>query len=286
MSHVNGIQRWVVRSRAWALTATFIPIGLGSLRAYKDGAFSWLLFALIFVCGCLLQVTVNFLNTYVDGVKGVDDERTERSKCPKELALLKRAACVTLGLALMLTAGIIYLSTWKLLYFAVAGILGTVFYTSRFFKYAGGGVPGVFVLMGLLEPMAAYYAQTQRLSWVLLMLSLPVACLVAAILHGNDLRDMKSDAACGISTFALLLGERRAWVTYVVLITAPFVLVAASVAILPSLWPTLLTFLLLPLAGKLAIGAARHAPGAYEKEGGRLHFLFGMLLLIGLLFAP
>ena len=154
------------------------------------------------------------------------------------------------------------------------------------------GLPAVFFLMGVLMVGASYFAQTGALSWTPLIASLPVSCLVAAILHGNDLRDTVTDRAASIQTTTLIVGDRAAQTLFYALHLAPYLVVATSVAVgaLPA-W-SLLTL----LASPLTFGAITACAGGFRARDavriGKLeglsagtHFIFGALLVLGLVLA-
>lgn len=272
---------WLITMRIWSLTATTMPLALGAVLAYQVNRFSWLLVGLMLVCGWCLQLATNLLNTYGDGVSGVDQDKPP---CPISLSAVRCAGYLLLTVGIMLAVTIVMLSTWKLLFFALAGIIGAACYTTKLFKYAGLGVPGVFFLMGPVQVLAAYYALTQELSLKALWLSLPVGCLVAAILLGNDLRDIASDRAAKIKTFALLIGERLAFGLYVFLTMAPFALMGILMCFYSPVYAYLPPLLALPMGLALSRDAIqRKNVETLEERAAGHHFLF-CLLMIGSLF--
>jgi len=275
------MKTWLITMRIWSLTATTMPVALGAVVAHQDGHFSWLLLVLMLVCGWMLQLATNLLNTYGDGVSGVDKDKPP---CPFSLTLVLRVGYLFLFLGVVLAAFIVFLSTWKLLFFALAGVLGATCYTTRFFKYAGLGVPGVFLLTGPLQVLAAYYAFTQGFSVKALLLSLPVGCLVAAILHGNDLRDIATDRVAKIKTFSHLIGEQAAFALYVLLNMTPFVLLFVLMALYPPGYAFMPPFLAFPLALGLSRDALkRQRVETLEERSAGCHFLFCLLMVVSLL---
>ena len=113
--------------------------------------------------------------------------------------------------------------------------------------------------------------------------SLPVACLVTAILVVNNLRDIDTDARAGKRTLAVRLGAAAARIEYVSLVTLAF----------------LLPLLLAPFAGARVLVALGALPLAvfevralFRRAGrelnaslagtARLHLVFGVLLATGL----
>jgi 1,4-dihydroxy-2-naphthoate octaprenyltransferase len=277
--------------RLWSLTASTIPVAVGAAVAAQGGRFSWRMLALTLACGWLLQSATNLLNMYGDFRSGVDVPGACLT-CPQLVdgALAPRAVLAAgvalLALAAGLGAAAAALSDWKLLLFAAAGVAGAGGYTTGVrYKYAGLGVPAVFLLMGVLMVLASTYAQSCALSWTSLIASLPVSFLVAAILHGNDLRDVATDRTAGIKTTTLIVGMRGGVALFYALHLAPHLVVLASVAAgaLPA-W-TLLTLLSLPLTAGVLRTCARGQMDKLEGLSAGTHFVFGALLALGLTLA-
>lgn len=292
------VRTWVGVLRLWSLTASTVPVLVGAALAARDGRFSWALLALTLVCGWLLQIATNLLNTYGDFLSGVDSA-AHPPTAPQLVtgALAPRvvfaAGVAVLALAAALGLWAAALSDWRLLAFAALGVAGAGGYTTGLrYKYQGLGVPSVFFLMGVLMVDASYFAQTRALTWTPFVASLPVSCLVAAILHGNDLRDTATDDAARISTTTLAVGLRGARGLFYALHVAPHLVVVASVAagVLPA-W-TLLTLLALPFS----VGAVKTCAAGFRASDtiriGKLeglsagtHFVYGALFVAGLVIA-
>jgi 1,4-dihydroxy-2-naphthoate octaprenyltransferase len=73
--------------------------------------------------------------------------------------------------------------------------------------YRGLGEVVVFVFMGPVIVMGAYYARVEQWSWEAFVASLPIALLVAAILYANNARDIENDRRNGKWTLAALAGQ-------------------------------------------------------------------------------
>jgi len=291
----GALASWFGVLRLWSLTASTIPVTVGAALAAHDGRFSWRILALTLLSGWLLQTATNLLNTYGDFRSGVDTAGALPTAPQLVTGALEPRAVFAAGIAaLFLGAGagllVAALSDWRLLLFAAAGVAGAGFYTTGLrYKYAGLGLPAVFLLMGVLMAMASYFAQTRSVTWASFAAALPIACLVGAILHGNDLRDVETDRRAGIKTSSLILGSRQAEPLFVALHVVPYLLLVASVATrtLPS-W-ALLALLALPLSFatlKTCVGGFRAADaariGKLEGMSAGTHFIFGTLLTIGL----
>jgi len=291
---MKKILAWFGAMRLWSLTASLIPIALGAVLAARDGRFSWSMFGLTLLCGCLLQIAANLINLHGDFQSGVDRPGTCPS-CPQLVEgrltprAVKIAGLLSLALAALVAAVILRRAEPTLIPFALAGVAGAWGYTAGpRFKYAGLGVPGVFLLMGVLMTTASYLAQTGKISTDILLASLPVGCLVAAILHGNDLRDTASDRQADIRTTTLILGLNRARQLYVLLTLLPFVLVLAGVlAGRFTPWTLLVLPALIPARQLLRVCATGFrtndiaALRTLEGRSASLHFLFGLLFVAG-----
>ncbi|MFO7937337.1 MAG: 1,4-dihydroxy-2-naphthoate octaprenyltransferase [Kiritimatiellia bacterium] len=292
------LKSWIRALRIWSLTAATIPVLTGSALAWRDNCFDWRIFILTMSSGWALQMAVNLLNTYGDFQSGVDlSKKRGKATCDVLIKGEFTPSAILLSAALLVVAGALLgvwaacLSSWKLLLFALPGVLGVIGYTTGTkFKYRGIGVPVVFLLMGVVMVMAAYYAHSTVLSWTAFAVSLPVSLLVAAILHGNDLRDFKSDDAVGIRTTALQLGLARGKIFFCILHVSAYIAVIVTVicGVLP-LW-TLLTLLVIPVSFKVCRTCmTTFRPGAELPDAqslvavsAQVHLLFGILLAIGL----
>lgn len=295
---MGTVKSWFGVLRLWSLTAAVIPVLVGAALAALTGRFSWPLLALTLLSGCLLQTATNLLNTYGDFKAGVDSAARLPTTPQLVTGALKPRAVFNAGITALLLGGgtglgAVALSDWRLLFFAAAGIVGASGYTTGIrFKYKGLGVPLVAVLMGVLMVTASFFAQTRTLSPASVVVSFPVAFLVAAIMHGNDLRDMTTYRAARIRTTSLIVGAPAAKALFYGLHAAAyFTIVFGAVTRLFPVW-SLLSLLALPLS----VGAIRTcATGFRANDAARIgkleglsagtHFLFGLLLIIGLLLA-
>jgi 1,4-dihydroxy-2-naphthoate octaprenyltransferase len=282
--------------RPFAYTASIIPMAAGGALAWVDGRFDAGLFVLALLGGLLLHSGTNVVNEVYDVRQGIDTITSPRAShavlkgrlTEREalaLGFVFFAVAVAVGVALVAARG------WPIVALGLAGLAGGYFYTAPPFqyKYRALGVPLVFLLMGPLMTVGAYYAVSGTWSVSALVLSLPVGLLVAAILHGNEWRDIGEDTRAGIVTLSARLGRESAHRTYLVLTLGAYVTLGLAVAfrLLPP--ATLLAILSLPLlAGVLrsaelgATGQAR-AIAMIDLETARLHLAFGALLVAGVI---
>ena len=225
---MKRLRDWFFVMRLWSLTATTIPVLAGAALAAVHGSFSWVMLAITLVSGWTLHLAVNLLNTYGDYVAGVDTDAAIADSTelitgvfqPVEI-FWAGVVSLVIGAALGLVA--VVMSDWHLMWFAIAGVAGAGFYTTGLcYKFWGLGLPASFLLTGILMVGASYFAQACTLTWATLIVSFPVACQIAGILLGNDLRDMENDRNAGIRTMALIMGARPARALFYALHLLPY----------------------------------------------------------------
>jgi 1,4-dihydroxy-2-naphthoate octaprenyltransferase len=282
--------------RPFAYTASVIPILAGAALSVVDSAFNVLPFIAALLGGVLLHSGTNIVNEVYDVRQGIDTITSPRaSHAIVKGRITERAAFITAAIAFLLAAAIgIYLIALRGPAIVVLGVLGLVGgwgYTAPplQYKYRALGVPLVFVLMGPLMVVGSYFAITGSWSVSALVLSIPVGLLVAAILHGNEWRDISEDTRAGIVTLSSRLGKEWAHYSYVALILGAYITLGLAVAfrLLPP--ATLLAILSLPFLAQVmrsaelgATGQAR-AIAMIDLQTARLHLAFGALLVLGVL---
>ncbi len=282
--------------RPFAFTASVIPVAAGGALAWADGRFDTALFLLALAGAVLLHSGTNIVNEVYDVRQGIDTITSPRASH----AILKgrisergalRVAYACFGLAALLGVVLIAVRGWPIALLGLVGLAGGYFYTAPPFQYKfrALGVPLVFALMGPLMTVGAYYAVAGSWSWTALVLSIPVGLLVAAILHGNEWRDISEDARAGIVTLSSRFGKEVAHIGYLALILGAYLTLGLGVAL--GLLPptTMLAVLALPFLAQVLRDAELGASGQVraiamiDLETARLHLTFGLLLVTGVI---
>ncbi|MDR0524046.1 MAG: prenyltransferase [Candidatus Methanoplasma sp.] len=284
---------WFNAFRPWSLHGAVVPVAIGGMVAYSDGALCWWIFAMVLACGCLLQSAANLLNTYGDFVRGIDTVENETRSPelvtgalrPRDVFLagmLCLAATAAMGVVFMAYAG------WEMILFGIAGIGGAAMYTVGVsYKYRGMGLIGVFALMGVVMPLGTYYVMAGSLSQEVLLLSLPNAFLITAVLSGNETRDYREDRASGVRTLSSRLTYEGSMRLYLALNALAYPALAA-LALAEGPWTICLALLALIDMRAVAVNSrlAPSSPGASRMLVPlcfRHNWHFGALLAIGYL---
>jgi 1,4-dihydroxy-2-naphthoate octaprenyltransferase len=283
---------WWRAVRPWSYTAAIIPVLLGGAIAAYDGKLSWWPLLLALIGSIAIQMGTNLVNDYYDFKKGADSPNslgTGGSLLRGDLSqrqvfvggILSFAVGIAIGLYLVyLTGPFIF---WLGLFSVAAGF----FYTAGPFAlaYVGLGEVAVFVFMGPVMVIGSYYVQTQTVTLPVVLSSIPVGFLVAAILHANNLRDLDSDRTIGKRTLATLLGREGANLEYYVLVLGTYITLAVMVLLGWVPWLTLISIVTLPLAIRLIRIVARETEPVklhpVLRQTARLHMQFGILLVAG-----
>jgi 1,4-dihydroxy-2-naphthoate polyprenyltransferase len=281
--------------RPFAFTASVIPVLAGAALAWVNDLWNWPPFIASLLGAVFLHAGTNIVNEVYDVRKGVDSITSPRaSHAIVKGRMTERTALMIAGVAFALAIAVGLYLVWlrgpAIIVLGTIGLVGGWGYTAPPLEYKNHalGVPLVFLLMGPLMVEGAYFAVSGEWSLTALVLSIPVGLLVAAILHGNEWRDIREDSRAGISTLSGRIGRKWAHYGYVGLVLGAYIVLALSVIadILPA-W-TMLAILSLPFLAQVIRSAELGASGQaraiamIDLQTARLHLAFGSLLVIGL----
>ena len=279
------MNKWILGARPRTLPAAIAPVVVATALVGVD--FNWFRAALALKVAVWLQIGVNFANDYSDGVKGTDADRVGPTRLVASgmatASAVKVAAIVSFAIASIAGAWLALLTSPWLILIGVISIAAAWGYTGgkNPYGYKGLGELSVFLFFGVVATMGTYYVQTEQITVLSFIVSIPMGALSCAILAINNLRDRPKDALVGKLTVAVRIGDRNARLMYVAL------LALAHLAAIATLIPTaLLTVLALPMS----ISISRQVlSGISGKElipvlgrTGKLQMVFSILLAIGL----
>ena len=296
---------WLLALRPFSFTASIVPAVYGGLIAlalrgrhgipdFRFDGFSFF----VTIVGCVaVHSASNLVNDFFDYRSGVDQPDNfgavnvlvRKLMTPVHVSIEAAAAfalAAICGLYLALQAGS---ARWPLVALIVFGALSAYFYTAPPFAFKNRGFGDIQVMLSFALAMVfgAFYVQTKTLSWLPVIDALPIGLLVVDILHINNLRDLATDRAAGVTTIAIALGDAGAKRLHHLYVATAYATTLALVAFsLLSPW-TLIVFASLPAALSLsravqALGAPDVDPMIVVKTA-RFHALFGGLLILGLL---
>jgi 1,4-dihydroxy-2-naphthoate octaprenyltransferase len=285
-------------ARPFSFTASTVPVAVGGALAAVEGLFDWTLFLVALVAGVLLHIGTNVTNEIYDVRKGVDtivSPRASHAIVKGRISDREAYVVAIAAFAIAFALGVYLVSVrgWPVVALGLAGLIGGYTYTAPPFQYKFSpyGIPLVFMLMGPLMVVGSYYVITGKVDWSALAISIPVGFLVAAILHGNEWRDISEDARAGARTFSVRMGRQAAHWLYISLVVGAYI--ALTVAVLAGLLPTwsLLAILSLPLlvrqirSAEFGASGQQRAIAMIDLQTAQLHAAFGYLMVAGLIIA-
>lgn len=289
---------YLAELRAPFFTGSIIPVILGTALAWQTtGHFSLVYFLAALVGGMSLHAGANVANDYFDWKNGTDNINKEFVRpfnggsrmiqngimTPKEV-LVESAVCYLIAFAI----GIWLISQLgvTILWLGIIGAVCGFFYSAPPLKFVARRGLGEFIIalnFGVLMTLGAYFVQTGTLAWRPIIVSLPIAILIAAILYINEFQDYTADKEAGKNHLVATLGKRRAATGYLVLLAAAYLSIVAGIATgALSPWG-LFALATLPLAVRAARVARRHyddSRALVPANAGtiQIHLLVGLIL--------
>jgi 1,4-dihydroxy-2-naphthoate polyprenyltransferase len=285
---------WLMAVRYFSFTASAIPVVIGSAMALIDRRFDPFLFFVMLLAAIVCHTGANLANDYFDHVKGIDTaESLGPSKAIQQSLLtpaeVKRGMIVAFAIATALGLIIVSQTGWQVLALALASLAAAFFYTGgpKPLGYMALGEVTVLIFMGPVMIGGAYYVMADRLTWDVLLVSVPIGFVVAAILHANNIRDIELDRKASKVTLATLLGRRGANIEYLALVAGAYLVTALLIVREPAFWPVAIVVASIPAALTMIrlIFSSAQGPAlniAVRKTAG-LHLRFGSLMTLGLL---
>ncbi|MFC2947131.1 1,4-dihydroxy-2-naphthoate polyprenyltransferase [Virgibacillus sediminis] len=294
LNEKEGFQVWWRLLRPHTLTASFVPVFIGSMLALTEESINIILFLAMLAASMLIQSATNMFNEYYDFVRGLDTEDSvgiggtivRDGIAPKTILNL---ALVFFGIAILLGVYICMQSSW---WIAVIGLVSMLFG----YLYTGGPVPIAYTplgeafsgfFMGTIIIGISYFIQTGELTAGVVLVSVPVALFIGGIMMSNNIRDLEGDKENGRKTIAILLGRKNAIRFLAGMFIAAYIATAILIfaGVLP-LW-SIITFLSIPKAVEV-IRKFRTSSTPLEMmpamtATGKTNTMYGVLLGLSLL---
>ena len=212
-SEQSKLQSWFWATRPFSLSAAVAPVLVGSALAMGVVTLDWLLLAVTLTASVAIQIGTNLTDEYSDHRKhGGAGKLLAPHKVIQRGLLSERAVLigmiVAFGYGIVGGLFIVSQAGWPILVVGIASVAAAYFYAGGPYPLGnlGLGEPVVFLFMGPVMVMASYFVQVKELTWTGFLISLPVAFIVTAILHCNNLRDINEDREVGKRSFAGWLG--------------------------------------------------------------------------------
>jgi len=282
-------------TRPHTLTATFVPVILGTVMAIHNYSFKLDMFISMMLAGLALQIATNLFNEYYDFKKGLDTAESVgigggivrhgiNPQAVLNIAFLLYVIAAGLGVYICMS------SSWWLGGIGLAGMAVGYFYTAGPLPIAYTPFGELFagLSMGIGFILIAYFLQSGVVDLYSFLLSVPIGILVGAINMSNNIRDIDEDIKGGRKTLAILLGRERAItalaISFIIAFGWVFVLAVLNVA---TAWIVIVFFSVTkPLTAIKSFRLGTEKPklmGLAMKSTALTNTIFGTLMTIGLL---
>ncbi len=287
---------WVQAVRAVSLSASAIPVLLGVAVAAHDGYFAAGRMVLALLGAIAIQAGTNLINDYYDFRSGADSSESLGPSLVIQHGLLGAeqvwwGGIVAFSIGAAIGLVLVYLCGWPILALGIPSIAAGYFYTATpvALAYAGLGELTVFIFMGPVIVMGAYYVMALSFSATALWASIPLGFLVSGILHANNIRDIESDRVHHKRTIATILGRRGANYELLALDVLAYATTSAAIAARAMPWTAVLVLLTLPRArDQITLVMRETEPRKLNLalfRSVQLHMEFGLLMIAAYLIA-
>jgi len=238
-----NLKIWLKAIRAPFLTATIVPVLLGTAVAWNDiNRFNLVYFFLTLFSVLFAHMGTNLANDYFDHKTGNDEanlnptpfsggSRVIQDKLLPASSILK-ASLFSFGIGSLLGLYLVFKLGYIVLLLGVIGVFLGFFYTATPLKLGYTGI-GEF--------------QTLRFSSEVILISIPIGLLIAMVLWINEFPDYEADAKVGKNTSVIKLGKRKALIVYHLALCLVYVWVMAGVLFKTFPIFTLLILLTFPI---------------------------------------
>lgn len=301
ISHGGGarpgtIAVWIQAVRAPSLSAAAIPVLLGVAIAARDGFFSLGRLLLALAGAIAIQAGTNLINDYYDYRSGADSEQSLGPSMVIQRGLLTpeqvwRGGIVAFAIGALIGLILVSLCGWPILALGIPSIAAGYFYTASpvSLAYVALGELTVFLFMGPVIVLGAYFVMALHFSAAAMWASIPLGFMVAGILHANNIRDIESDTRHGKRTLATIFGRAGANYELVAIDVAAYVTTLGAVLAHKTPWIALIVFITMPRAlDQIRIVMRESAPKKLNLalfRSVQLHMEFGLLMIAAFLIA-
>ena len=220
---------WLLAVRPKTLPAAVSPVLVGCAIAWAASGFDLITAGAAFAVALLLQIGANLANDVADFHRGADSvgrlgpvRVTQRGLItPRQVVI---ATAVVLAAAAVPGLYLIWRGGPVLAALGLLAILAAVTYTAgpKPFGYLGLGEFFVFLFFGPVAVVGTAYAMTRVATSTGVMASIPMGCLVTAILVVNNLRDIDTDRQAGKRTLAVRIGRDASRWEYAALMSVAY----------------------------------------------------------------
>lgn len=234
----ESVALWWRAARGDFFTASVVPVAVGAGTAANRGHQNPVLSAFVLLGVLLLHAASNLANDYFDDLNGVDRLGPKStpfsggSRVIQDGLLTRRhvglAALVCLAGGCLTGVGLAIVSGWPVLLLGFLGVAGGYLYSAPPVWLASRGLGEVTagVCFGPLIVLGSHFVVARELDALPMAASLPVGCLIAAVLYLNEFPDLRADGLAGKRNLVVRLKGPRSRRGYGLLVLLAYASIA------------------------------------------------------------
>jgi 1,4-dihydroxy-2-naphthoate octaprenyltransferase len=223
------LSAWVALSRLPFHSVGVMPFILGGVLAWRlGGAFRWDVFAWGTLGVVLVMLATYYANEYWDIVEDVLSARLGPSRfaggsqvlprglLPRHAALWASLVSLLLAIGVALVLQLGYRTGPWTIPFAVVGLLGGFFYSTRPVRWVSRGWGELWIAFcyGWLPVAVGYYLQVGEIAPLVHWLAIPIGLTIFNVILLNEFPDYPADLEAGKANMTVRLGPERASTLY------------------------------------------------------------------------
>jgi 1,4-dihydroxy-2-naphthoate octaprenyltransferase len=237
--NVQLIRRWIRAIRLKFLLASLIASAIGIYLAFWKYSSFDLNYALLTMLGVFsLHASIDLLNDYWDYKRGIDKvvKRTKFSGgsgiIPENILSpqsVYKAAMLFLIIGITIGGYFVLLRGPLVAVILVFAILAIFFYSSKIVNF---GLAELFVgIKGALIVIGSFYVQTSFIEFPVIFLGIIIGLLSSSVLLINSFPDYNADRLGGRRTVVIILGKRRSYKVFTIIIMAVYAMILIGICI-------------------------------------------------------
>ncbi|HJE20017.1 MAG TPA: 1,4-dihydroxy-2-naphthoate polyprenyltransferase [Aliicoccus persicus] len=292
---LTGFKKYINLTRPHTLTASFVPILVGSAAALVYDTIRFDIFICMLIATLLIQSATNMFNEYFDYKRGLDSKESVGIAGAIVRNGMSPRQVFTIAVAFYVIAALIglYITFQSSIIVLIIGLIGMAvgyFYTGGPFPISWTPFGEIFagLFMGTILIVLTFYIHLGEINSFIILLSLPVAITIGLLNMANNIRDRVKDKRSGRRTYVILVGKNTAILTAAIALFIGYVIILY----IGTIHENSSVFLLLPL---LSIPIAVETIKLLQQGNkpielipamasmGKLNTVLGLLLTIGLL---
>lgn len=223
----NSPKAWFLAMRPKTLSGAAVPVMIGTALALSAMQWNirWLPVLLCFLFAFIMQIDANFINDYLDFMRGNDDETRlgPRRACAQGW-ISPKAMRIGIGLATVLACivglPLVYYGGIEMILVGAICVLFCFLYTTHL-SYMGMGDVLVIFFFGIIPVCVTYYLATPptmaHVTPEVFWSSIACGVIIDTLLIVNNYRDIDNDRRAHKLTIVVRMGETLSRTAYLML---------------------------------------------------------------------